>query len=90
MGMKTTTGSESDLAVCNYALGYADGLIVACRRRNEPTEERFAEHFRRGLSDASARCTFDPPNADIPPGALGGAVPHATRAATSNANRCGG
>ncbi len=59
--MERTTGSESDLAICNYALGYADGLVAAHRRRNEPTEGRFREPFRRGLSDAECRRPFGPP-----------------------------
>jgi hypothetical protein len=59
--MKKTTASESNLAVCNCALGYADGLVAAHRRRNEPTEGRFREPFRRGLSDAERRRPFDPP-----------------------------
>lgn len=60
--MEKATGSESDLAVYNYALGYADGVVAPHIRRNQPTEGRFREPFRRGLSDAERRRRpFDPP-----------------------------
>ena len=59
--MKKTTASESNLAVCNYALGYADRLVAPHLRRNQPTEERYWDDFRRGLSDAERRRPFDPP-----------------------------
>ena len=63
--MERTTGSESDLAVCNYALGYADGLLAPPLRRNKPSEERFREPFFLGLSDAERRRPFDPPGIQV-------------------------
>ena len=57
--MRTTERSEPDLAACNYALGYADGLLTPNLRRNEPTEEAFSAQFDRGLADASAGWPFD-------------------------------
>ena len=61
--MTSTKNSESDLAVCNYALGYADGLVTPRLRRNQPTKKRYREPFRRGLSDAERRRPFDPAGA---------------------------
>ena len=54
--MGKTTASESDSAVCNYALGYADGLVAAHRCRNEPSDRTlwtcgWAQDGRLGLSD---------------------------------------
>ena len=54
--MGKTTASESDSAVCNYALGYADGLVAAHRCRNEPSDRTlwtcgWAQDGRLGVSD---------------------------------------
>ena len=56
--MRATTDSNWDLRAINYTLGYADGLVVAHRWRNEPTEEHVREPFRQGLSDAERRRPF--------------------------------
>lgn len=47
--------------MCNYTLGYADGLAEPGRRRNLPTEDRHEGDFSRGVSDAERRRPFDPP-----------------------------
>jgi len=49
---------ERTLAACNYALGYADGLVDPGRRRNLPSEDRYEGDFSRGVSDAERRRPF--------------------------------
>lgn len=88
--MQVAMNRDWDSPVVNYALGYADGLIAPDRRRNRPTKERFRTQFSRGLSDVAARRPFDPPDAGIPPGASGGALPHAAHDTASKARCCGG
>ena len=72
MNMRATADGKWDLRAINYALGYADGLLAPRLRRNEPTEGRFREAFRRGLSDAERRRPFDPPGAQANDAQRGG------------------